>query len=85
MITLYLENCSQETENDEELLIPPPRSPSPEYGADRFGVEARLRSLLDVAEEDFPDEEPDADYGKEVEKVAYVVSGNPRPDPEPVS
>ena len=64
-------------------MIPPPRPRAePEYN-ERFNVEERLRSLLDVAEDDLPPEEFDLENSgvnqeslRELDKIGYVVRWN---------
>lgn len=58
------------------MLIPPPPVKDP-YDVDKDDdVERRLQSLLDVAEEDKPDQEmkvKDFSSLKELDKIGYVV------------
>lgn len=63
-------------ETEEEMLIPPPPRKETFDDDDDDDVERRLQSLLDVAEEDKPDEEvkvKDFSSLKELDKIGYVV------------
>ena len=67
----------QDSDHEEELVIPPPRPRSPDTDIDRYGVEHRLKSLLDVAEEDFPEEDfvpKGVESLKKLDGIGYVVS-----------
>ena len=72
-ISDHLVEFLQETE--EELLIPPPPPRAQSFDDDN-DVERRLQSLLDVAEEDQPEEkikQKDFSGLKELDRIGYVV------------